>query len=420
MRPSGRYRHYKGGEYDVVAYANSEASGEAMVCYRSVDEPDKIWTRPLSEFEGPRPGATGGARFERIGPAQPQDYRCSLSNEDLAKQAFLFSEYESLLKLELTDRSPDDVYALAFSRLLKRDLYREFKLAPDGDTQWPVMIGTDERDLFIPPARALIEDLPEADRILDLGCGDGQTTAHIATSFSPGAELFYLDPNRKYLEAYREMMVGRLGFRDGGEIATGIDTFVEDRQLGPQRAVNAVLAIHMIYFASDLTAFLNRILDLLAPGGAATLVFADEMEGYTGSMVESAFARYLPDQHAAFKARIAARHRLFGLMGEKTSAAHSQACLRNGLGREDFDVVVADYQASRLYGHDIGDMLAFGLITDLAFASEISIEDRIAHISDQLQSRPETYDLALETAGARARAISGSEPQVVVCLRKAR
>lgn len=52
--PTGRYRHYKGGQYEVVCIAKHSESHEDMVVYRAVedypDAPAKIWVRPLAMF----------------------------------------------------------------------------------------------------------------------------------------------------------------------------------------------------------------------------------------------------------------------------------------------------------------------------------------------------------------------------------
>ena len=63
------YRHYKGGIYRIVALALEESSGESVVVYESVSEPEKIWTRPLSVFteEVVRPSGEKVSRFEYIG-----------------------------------------------------------------------------------------------------------------------------------------------------------------------------------------------------------------------------------------------------------------------------------------------------------------------------------------------------------------
>ncbi len=55
-----RYRHYKGGEYDVIGVARHSETLEPMVLYRPVYNHSGLWVRPYAmfmeeiEFEGRR------------------------------------------------------------------------------------------------------------------------------------------------------------------------------------------------------------------------------------------------------------------------------------------------------------------------------------------------------------------------------
>ena len=44
----GKYRHYKGGEYEVLGVANHSETLERMVVYRALYGDGEIWVRPLS------------------------------------------------------------------------------------------------------------------------------------------------------------------------------------------------------------------------------------------------------------------------------------------------------------------------------------------------------------------------------------
>ncbi len=44
----GTYRHYKGNTYKVLHIAKHSETLEDMVVYQDVNNPDKIWARPLS------------------------------------------------------------------------------------------------------------------------------------------------------------------------------------------------------------------------------------------------------------------------------------------------------------------------------------------------------------------------------------
>lgn len=59
-----KYRHYKGGIYEVLADVTHTESKKALVIYRSVEKPDEIWARPYGMFHGYLSGDR--KRFELI------------------------------------------------------------------------------------------------------------------------------------------------------------------------------------------------------------------------------------------------------------------------------------------------------------------------------------------------------------------
>ena len=44
----GKYRHYKGGEYEVIGLARHSETEEQMVVYRALYGEGETWTRPAS------------------------------------------------------------------------------------------------------------------------------------------------------------------------------------------------------------------------------------------------------------------------------------------------------------------------------------------------------------------------------------
>jgi hypothetical protein len=42
----GKYRHFKGGEYEVLGIAYHSETGEEMVVYRALYGEQKVWVRP--------------------------------------------------------------------------------------------------------------------------------------------------------------------------------------------------------------------------------------------------------------------------------------------------------------------------------------------------------------------------------------
>ena len=63
----GRYRHFKGGEYEVIGIARDSETDQEMVVYRALYGERGLWVRPLRMFteivdrDGQRV-----RRFERI------------------------------------------------------------------------------------------------------------------------------------------------------------------------------------------------------------------------------------------------------------------------------------------------------------------------------------------------------------------
>jgi hypothetical protein len=46
----GRYRHYKGGEYEVIGTARHSEADELLVVYRCLYDNDSLWVRPRTMF----------------------------------------------------------------------------------------------------------------------------------------------------------------------------------------------------------------------------------------------------------------------------------------------------------------------------------------------------------------------------------
>jgi len=67
LRP-GRYRHYKGNEYEVIGIARHSETEEEMVVYRKLYGDCSLWVRPLGMFmEDVLVGGRSVPRFEWVG-----------------------------------------------------------------------------------------------------------------------------------------------------------------------------------------------------------------------------------------------------------------------------------------------------------------------------------------------------------------
>lgn len=60
---TGKYRHFKGNEYEVIGIARHSETEESMVVYRALYGEGGLWVRPLSmwneqvdrdDYHGPR------------------------------------------------------------------------------------------------------------------------------------------------------------------------------------------------------------------------------------------------------------------------------------------------------------------------------------------------------------------------------
>ncbi len=64
----GRYRHFKGGEYEVCGTATHSETGEQLVVYRALYGERGLWVRPVAMFlETVERDGQVRPRFEYIG-----------------------------------------------------------------------------------------------------------------------------------------------------------------------------------------------------------------------------------------------------------------------------------------------------------------------------------------------------------------
>jgi hypothetical protein len=112
---------------------------------------------------------------------------------DTAATGLLGSRLDEALELvrnEFTGLDLERQYRNAFARLLKPD--------PLGRV---LMLGTDQRDLFIPVLRSIVVDrVPAGGHLLDLGAGDGQTFSLLADAVPAGTTVSFEEPNPHYFD----------------------------------------------------------------------------------------------------------------------------------------------------------------------------------------------------------------------------
>ena len=312
-----------------------------------------------------------------------------------------FAEATDLIANEFKSLNRHEQYRSAFARLTKWD--------PLGRIH---MMGTDQRDLFVPLIRRIAGEIVRpTGLLLDIGCGDGQTFGLIADALAPGTTVSYADPNPEYVSSYGRAVDGS-GLVRGAALVAGFDEVDDASQrsgLPPEGSVDLVLALHMIYFLPDLEASLRRMYRFLRPGGAMVIIVADESVAYTGMALE-ACAAMLGGRCDGLVSRqrvaIAERRRLF---------SGSLVPLLAGAvpGSEPTLEIVS--QPSRLYGHTISDIVALGNIAMLVEFDDVA---KFEATSDLLQRTPELVDLRIEDSGPRLGMLSVAQPQTIVIVRR--
>ena len=67
----GKYKHFKGNIYEVIALANHTESTDLLVVYKDLQDENKVWARPIEMFmskvdKEKYPNCLQEYRFERI------------------------------------------------------------------------------------------------------------------------------------------------------------------------------------------------------------------------------------------------------------------------------------------------------------------------------------------------------------------
>ena len=69
--PCGRYRHFKGNEYEVIGIARHSETEEPMVVYRALYGEGGIWCRPASMWN--ETVTRDGVEYRRFMPVDDLD-----------------------------------------------------------------------------------------------------------------------------------------------------------------------------------------------------------------------------------------------------------------------------------------------------------------------------------------------------------
>lgn len=317
---------------------------------------------------------------------------------------------------EFRGLDPHQQYRNSFARVLKID--------PLGRV---TMMGTDQRDLFIPSLRAAIEacvpargvsagGVPAGGHIFDFGAGDGQTFARVADRVPEGTTVSLEEPNPDYVADYVAFLERQPHLKPGVAHTVGLDELVSGVRQGtlelPEN-VDLALGMHMLYFTADLLGSLEVILRLVKPGGMFFGVVTDESASFTGCVHRTfAEAEGAPDADGLRLLDIDERRRF--LAPETEGGGGLVAALA------DRGIVVEVHsvrQPSRMYGHSLVDLLAISNIGGLVTVEGSSKFEAAATV---LRDRGDEVDLRIETEGPRMGMWSVSQPQWVTTVRRVR
>jgi SAM-dependent methyltransferase len=354
--------------------------------------------------------------------------RLHLTREILAGRTALLKKYTDLIKLELDKTTNNDLYALCFSRLLKENLLLELNLLSKiedkrlYDTYGGVtMLGTDQRDYFAPKLTEVANLVKSPSKIIDIGAGDGKSSYFLLSRLESDVEISIIEPNEKYISSYNEMVMSIFPKASPVKIVSKtIDDFINQHSDNCDIHINSqdfCISLHSIYFTSNIKEFLRRGFEILSPGGFFIIVFADELDSFTG-MVCSAFAEMLNKNSVGYRSKFNRRHQIFGIGHRKVNLDLAYSNLEGIFGSSEFRISKIERQPSRFFGNDFGDIIASAFLTDLPSLERSTTSDKVEFVSKYILNNPTDIDLCLELQGPRRGMISVKQPQYFICIRK--
>jgi SAM-dependent methyltransferase len=337
----------------------------------------------------------------------------------LRKHASDFHVYEQQLALELGGLSGLQINELTFARLTKPDPLRLF--GSDCGGEGVLMLGTDQRDMLVPKLAETLLVLPPGGYVLDIGSGNGETTSYALEGRLEPLCLIPVDPMEDSLQRYQDLFRTRHPkISVPRVIASEIDDLLEAQVADPgtlPESFDAVISAHSIYFSSNAPGFLSFALDRLRPGGKLLLVFAEGLGRFTGAMTLGYLDKYGLDPEGKERRSQTALDQMIGLANGTLSWSDCQASLQKALARNDLRVAEILTQPTRIYGHDLGDMIAFAFINKLPMIDQ-NLTRQIAYVSERLQKSPDVFDLRVHVSGPRARMFSLAQPQLFLAVEK--
>ncbi|NQZ56871.1 MAG: methyltransferase [Lentisphaeraceae bacterium] len=322
-----------------------------------------------------------------------------IDNETIRFLASRMDEAGDLIANEFKSLDIDQQYRNSFSRLLKWDPLERV-----------LMLGTDQRDLFIPALRKFFKETVPASNghIFDFGCGDGLTFELAAKEIPQNTVVSFLDSNSKYVEQYKARLQRNSSLIVGEALVTPFD---EVNVLTANADV--ALGIHMIYFVADLQKAIVKMYSTLKEGGALFLVFAEENSAYTGCAARY-YYKQTGKQDELSRLTALCQQRI-ALLGSRDEGGGQITAVLNDAFPDSRAELFTELQASRLYGHSMSDIIALANIAELAAIDDLR---KFETTKSLIERSPSTIDLRLEECGPRAGMLSVAQPQRIAVIRK--
>jgi SAM-dependent methyltransferase len=316
-----------------------------------------------------------------------------------------FREARIQIRNEFNGLDEHQQYMNAFSRLLKWDPLRRV-----------LMLGTDQRDRFIPILKnGIAATLTQAGSVLDVGCGDGQTFALLSDAIPAGSTINAIEPNPEFLKSFDARLTQQARLRKGSlRCAPFAPALLTNGDLAGLKH-DLILAVHVLYFFENLEASLLSIYEALAPGGTAFVVFADEHVAYTGvsyrAYMQTAGKIELAEGHAELCRN---RRALFAL--DQAQAGSLTRLIESTFGDAGARIDV-QRQETRLYGHSLSDIIA---LCNIAGLEPVVNTEKFEAAADLIEHSPKTADFRVETdpKSPRYGMFSVLQPQIVAVIRK--
>ena len=104
--------------------------------------------------------------------------------------------------------------------------------------------------------------IPTNAKILDIGCGDGRFTKHLA-KLVPNGELLGLDPSSSMLDAAQANIMPNLSFVSGNAVS-----------LPFKNKFDRIVAFNSLHWVSEMKLALEQVCNALVPGGQVLILVA--------------------------------------------------------------------------------------------------------------------------------------------------